>query len=471
MKTLTGFGWQWRTDGVVVRLCLDGQCTDVLVPLARVYHEFSKALAENGAPMPPVVGGEISIGGFFSGIAHAVSSVAHGITHNAITRAAGNVVATAVHTVEHNPLTNLAGSALSHIPVAGTLVKSVANLVATPLNVASALAKGGRIDQAAMNGLKSALASVKDIAPYAQLVLSAVPGVGTGLSGAIGAGLALASGQNITDALIAGVRGALPGGPLAAAAFDVAHAAMQGKPITQIALNALPISPAQKQALVQGVQLARDLANGKNVAQSAIDAATHALPADLQKAVQIGAALAHAKNLQGAVGTLASAATHSALIQNGVNAAQQIMQHARAGRPSPPTLTAAVAAGLKAHQAVTNAVQLASKGHPGASAFVTALQLHAANAPAMTSFHPRYHSQPGSVGAPHAHHAGIHSRFHKGGAGKQTLHAAFQPRYHTHPHRPVQNSHVGLPFPRHRFFNMPQMPYVQPARLHHAYGR
>jgi hypothetical protein len=246
LKTLTGVGWQWRTDGVLVRLCIDGQCTDVLVPLKSVYHCFAKSLADAGAPMPPVVGGVVTISGLFSGIAHAVSSVAHGITHNAITKAAGSVVSTAVHTVTHNPLTAAAGAVLSHIPVAGPLVKSVANLVATPLNVAEGLAKGGRIDRVAMANLKSSLASVKQIAPYAQLVLSAVPGVGTGLSGAIGAGLALASGQNISDALVAGVRSALPGGPLAAAAFDVAHAAMQGKPITQIALNALPISPAQK---------------------------------------------------------------------------------------------------------------------------------------------------------------------------------------------------------------------------------
>jgi hypothetical protein len=469
MKTLTGLGWQWRTDGVLIRLCLDGQCTDVLVPLASVYHCFAKSLADAGAPMPPVVGGNVTISGLFSGIAHAVSSVAHGITHNAITKAAGSVVSTAVRTVEHNPITNAAGSVLSHIPVAGTLVKSVANLVATPLNVADQLAKGGRIDKVAMGNLKNALASVKQVAPYAQLVLAAVPGVGTGLSGAIGAGLALASGQNISDALIAGVRGALPGGPLAAAAFDVAHAAMQGKPITQIALNALPISPAQKSALVQGVQLARDLANGKNVAQSAVDAATHALPADLQKAVQIGAALAHAKSLQSAVGTLASAAVLTNQVQNGVAAAQQIK--ALGSRAVPRSLVAAVQTGLKAHAAVTNAVQLAAKGHPGANLLVGALQLHAASQPSMKSFHPRYHSKSGTVGAPFGgKHGGIHHRFHGGNPGGKS-HAPFQARYHTHPRAQVQNSHVGAPWARHRFFNMPHMPYVQPLRLHAAYGR
>ena len=471
MKTLTGIGWQWRTDGVLVRLCLDGQSYDVLVPLKSVYHSFAKALADSGAPMPPVVGGVVTVGGLFSGIAHAVSSVAHGITHNAITKAAGSVVATAAHAVTHNPITSAAGSVLSHIPVAGPLVKSVANLVATPYNVAEALAKGGRIDRVAMNSLKSSLASVKQIAPYAQLVLSAVPGVGTGLNAAIGAGLALASGQNITDALVAGVRSALPGGPLAAAAFDVAHAAMQGKPITQIALNALPIAPAQKQALVTGIQLARDLAAGKNVAQSAVDAATHALPADLQKAVQIGAALAHAKSLQSAVGTLASAATLSSQVQSGVAAAQQIQ--ALAGRPAPKALVAAVQSGLKAHAIVSSAVNNAAKGHGPSSQLVSALQLHAASQPALKAFRARYHTKAGAAtvggffGKPSG---GIHARFNGAVASKQ--HAAFQPRYHTHPAARVQNSHVGAPWPRHHtFVNMPQMPYVQPARLHTIFGR
>jgi hypothetical protein len=184
--------------------------------------------------------------------------------------------------------------------------------------------------------------------------------------------------------------------------------------------------------------------------------------------VQIGAALAHAKSLQGAVGTLASAATLTHQIQSGVAAAQQIKT--LAGRAVPKQLVAAVQTGLKAHALVSSAVQHAAAGHGPSAQLVGALQLHAASQPAMKTFQARYHTKAGAVGAPFHHQGGggIHARFAGGGTSKP--HAAFQARYHTHPRARVQNSHVGAPWARHRFFNMPQMPYVQPARLHRAFG-
>lgn len=449
MKTLQGIGWQWRTDGVVVCLQIDGQQYSVLMPLRNVWHEFAKELAAVGAPLPPSVGGACTVSGLFSGIAHAVSSVAHAVTHNAITKAAGNVVHAAVNVALHNPITNAVSRVVNAIPIIGPLAKSVATLVTAPINAVDSLANGGRIDRVAMNTLKSSLAGVKGIAPYAQTVLSLVPGVGQGLSGAIGAGLALASGQNITSALMAGVRGALPGGPLAAAAFDVASAAMAGKPITQIALNALPIAPAQKQALVQGVQLARDLANGKKVSQALIDTATHALPPDLQKAVQIGAALAHASSLQNAVSTLAQGASLATQVANGVQAAQMIRAlppHA----PVPPAVTAAVKAGLQAHAVTSQIVAHAAAGHPGAASLVAAMHLHAASNPPNKAFRASYHTAGQSVGAPLHHGGGIHSRFGGPRTVSMANHAGFKARYHTHP--AVRNTHVGAPWHRHQFF-------------------
>ena len=458
MKTLQGVGWNWRTDGVVVTLQVDGQRMQILVPLRNVWHEFAKSFREAGVPMPAAVSGPIEVSGLFSSIAHAASSVAHGITHNAITRAAGNVVHTAVNTALHNPVANLASKALGSVPVVGPLANSVAQLVATPLNVADQLAKGGRLDKVAMNSLNSSLANVKQIAPYAQIVLSAVPGIGTGLNAAIGAGLALASGQNISDALVSGVRSMLPGGPLAAAAFDVAHAAMQGKPITAVALNALPIAPAQKQALVQGIGLAKDLASGKKVSQVLIDTATHALPADLQKAVQVGAALAHAKTLQGAVGTLAHAATLSSAVANGLQAAQHVQTLVARRLPVPPTLNAALKAGLQARQVIDAHAAAAAKGNPAGAALLNALKFHSAVQPAMKQFQARYHTAASAnVSGPfhhHAHGGGIHARFQKHGARVAVSgpHKHFKARFHTHPHTHHPQSHVGAPWPREQFF-------------------
>ena len=413
MKTLQGLGWKWCANGVVLCVQIDGKKLSVFVPLNRVWHEFHTELAKAGAPLPAVVGAEISVGGLFSSIAHAVSSVSHAVTHNAITKAAGNVANTAASYAQH---------AIGKIPVVGPLANTITHLTMMPASIAEQLANGGRIDRVAMGSLKSALKDVKQVAPYATTVLAMVPGVGTGLSGAIGAGLALASGQNITQALEAGLKNALPGGAIAAQAFDVASAAMQGKPIDQIALAALPISPQARQALSDGINAAKDLAAGKNVSQALVDAATHQLPPALQKAVQVGAAIGHAKNLQGAVGAVSQAATLAANMASG-QAASAMLRMLPKGSPVPAHLATAIAAANKAHAVVVNAQQQAQSGHAPSANLLGALRLHAAvNPPQRPNIarggaklvRPRYHSQPAAtapalhVGAP-LHHLASHA--------------------------------------------------------------
>ena len=59
------------------------------------------------------------------------------------------------------------------------------------------------------------LSVVKTAAPFIQLGMSFVPGVGTVAAAAIGAGISLASGRRITDVFIDAAVGAMPGGALA----------------------------------------------------------------------------------------------------------------------------------------------------------------------------------------------------------------------------------------------------------------
>ena len=56
--------------------------------------------------------------------------------------------------------------------------------------------------------------------PYVHSVISLVPGVGSGISAALGAAQALADGRPIDEAIVAGVRTAISGGPMAEMAFD-----------------------------------------------------------------------------------------------------------------------------------------------------------------------------------------------------------------------------------------------------------
>jgi hypothetical protein len=138
-------------------------------------------------------------------------------------------------------------------------------------DTASAVAKGERVDRALMSGVNNQVDAFKGAAPYIQLGVSFIPGVGTGVSAALGAGVALAEGKPISDAVIASVKGALPGGPIAAQAFDVAaHAAV-------------------------------DLASGKKLDAVALDATRRALPSDAARiAFDTGLALAQGKKRQDA---------------------------------------------------------------------------------------------------------------------------------------------------------------------------
>lgn len=204
----------------------------------------------------------------------------------------------AVHSIGHSKLLKSISKAITSVPVVGPLAAATVSLETMPFKVGVQLAKGGRIDRVALGSLRSSIANVQTIAPYAQAVVSLVPGVGQGISGALGASLALAGGHSITDAMVEAVKGAMPGGPLAVAAFNVAHSLAKGDRLDTVALNALPISDAAKTALVRGIALTKDLANGKRVDASLIDAATKSLPANITKALQIGTALGHAISVQ-----------------------------------------------------------------------------------------------------------------------------------------------------------------------------
>lgn len=94
MKQLQQLGWEWRQNGVILSVRVDGQNMQVFVPLARVFLHFDEQLAGVGCPFEGV-GEPMSVGGFFSWVKKAASSVAAKVVPKAIQRAAANVVSTA----------------------------------------------------------------------------------------------------------------------------------------------------------------------------------------------------------------------------------------------------------------------------------------------------------------------------------------------------------------------------------------
>lgn len=166
-------------------------------------------------------------------------------------------------------------SKVAKIPILGPIVGIV-----TPIHIVNAannFANGQRIDRAAVSILKNKIKDYKDVAPYAASVVSFVPAVGPGVGASIAAAAALADGKRWDQIAIEAAKGAIPGGNIAKAAFDVATAAAQGKPIDQVALAAIPVDEKVKKAIAAGLALTKDLAAGKRVDQALLNRVNDAL--------------------------------------------------------------------------------------------------------------------------------------------------------------------------------------------------
>lgn len=239
--------------------------------------------------------------GLFSSIKKAVGGAAKGVAKGVSTVAKGgaSVVNKGAKTVQGAVKTGQ--GIIGKVPVVGKGLVAVSTLALSPYEVSLNILSGQRIDNAVKNHFKSQLSAIRDVAPYAQTIVSFVPGIGAGVSGAIAAAMVLSEGKPITAALIAATKNALPGGPLAAAAFDVAVATAQGKPLSDIALAAVPLPDSQKDLLKQALIVTKDIAAGKRVDKILLDrvnANLNKLPAGVAQAAQIGIALGQGQNLQ-----------------------------------------------------------------------------------------------------------------------------------------------------------------------------
>jgi uncharacterized protein YbjQ (UPF0145 family) len=366
MAQLQRLGWEWHQNGVIIRVETSHGKRAVFVPLGRVWATFERELQAVGCPtQQAAVGAPFSVGGFFSFVKKAVSSAASAVKKvvpQAVQRAASNIVSTAKR------YGAAAVHAIQKVPVLGSIATAAGALALLPANAANQLIQGRRIDRIAVDQFKSAIKNTRTLAPYVQTVVSFVPGIGQGVSAGLGGALALASGAPISEAMLEAVKSALPGGPLAQAAFSIATSAIQGKDMNTALVGALPISNQQKGLLLRGISAAKDLAHGKPVSQIVIDQATQSLPPELQKAVAIGVAMGHAKSLQQAVGTAASNAMHLTNLHNaGLDAARQWAGGARSS-----ALEQAMQRAVVAKQTTAQLLQHAAAGNNNAAHFVRA---------------------------------------------------------------------------------------------------
>lgn len=240
---------------------------------------------------------------------------------NAI-HAAGRELGKAVHTLQD--VEGKVTGALAKIPVVGSPLKSAFDYsfhaLTMPVMVAGGIASGKRIDRVVMGEVKTFTRDLKGVAPLAQSIISVVPGVGTGISGALGAGLALAEGQPMDKVAEAAVAGAIPGGQLAVAAFHVASngvkAAVTGKKFDFVdaakqglsaGLQTLGLPAQATQALSAGVDAAGKIAHGEPLDKTLTSEAISVLPVSAQaqsalhEATNLSIDLAHGKPLDKAM--------------------------------------------------------------------------------------------------------------------------------------------------------------------------
>ena len=164
-------------------------------------------------------------------------------------------------------------------PFQGALRAVVSNpLTRMAVDTLGGVIRGNNPLKALKEGARGVLDDVKQSLRFAATVAPFVPGIGTGLGAVLGAANALASGERITDALIAGVRGAVPGGAIAQAGFEAAVNLAKGKPIAQALLagirSKLPGGPAAQAAFDTGLALAQ----GQNIQNALITGGGRLLP-------------------------------------------------------------------------------------------------------------------------------------------------------------------------------------------------
>jgi hypothetical protein len=249
------------------------------------------------------------------------SKIGHSISHFA-----SNILKTAGHEIGHTTrsLQGIEGEVsglIKHVPIIGGPIHSILDktfhLAMAPSNMVVAIAEGdSRIDHAVLNSLKEQVKEFQQLAPYAEMIVSLVPGVGQGIGAALAAGVALSEGQPISGILKAGLMGAIPGGPLVQAAIEtgvgiIQHVAKGDKldfnTLSQSAAGAastaLGLPPSAKDALIAGIAITGQIAKGKPIDKALTDGAISALPVSdsakraMTEASSLSLELAHGGNV------------------------------------------------------------------------------------------------------------------------------------------------------------------------------
>jgi hypothetical protein len=330
-----------------------------------------------------------------------------GNTVHTFANSAATVAGHATHTLPQNEkvtgvdwrgidnVTNSIGDAVKKVPVVGQLFHGLLGIATQPFSISENILKGNRVDHVAVAALKQRIADIREVAPYAQTVIALVPGIGPVASSAIGAGLALAQGLPADEVAMAAVAGAIPGGAVALAAYNVGRTALVQHRVGGVAslvssigqAAGIPIPPTANAALTGGLNVLQSMVNGQKPDAALLQAALKVAPdiakgidlstvqgqqnaADslvtrgqqlipnlpastktaIKNALHIGLALQHAQNLQALTAkSVATGAPLQHLAQTGQASSDTVTQAARDSLQGKGTTGFDIGTGLMAH--------------------------------------------------------------------------------------------------------------------------
>ena len=128
-------------------------------------------------------------------------------------------------------------------------------------------------------------------------VLAYVPVLGTAIAFVINTGVSLAEGEDISESVAEGVGGALPGQPASKMAYDVARAAVQGKPIDKLLVAAIPVDDQTKEYIATSVAIFKGIADGKSLTDIGLQQVHDHLSPMGQRAMEIAERAANGENV------------------------------------------------------------------------------------------------------------------------------------------------------------------------------
>lgn len=228
------------------------------------------------------------VGSVVSAIDKPFSAVTHATGIDQTVKFLGHPVSQGIDALGHVGQQGL--DLVGKIPVIGKPLEAIYDIQLKPFELAAQIASGKNVGQTALNGLKQTVADVRTAAPLIQSVIAAIPAVGPVASGMISAALAIAEGQPLDGVLEAGLVGAVPGGALAASAYNLGKAVVQGKASNPAAMISAVLNSAASAAGVQlppgaagvvaaGIGTTAALAKGEKPDQALIQNAMPALGA------------------------------------------------------------------------------------------------------------------------------------------------------------------------------------------------